>query len=400
MQAPLPLEEAQARLLALAAPLPAERLAIGGTLGRYLFQPLRARRSQPAADLSAMDGYAVAHDSLAGPWQVTGESAAGHPFAGTLHSGEAVRISTGAVLPCGAGVVVVQEDCLRDGSRLTVTGTPPLPPDRHIRRQGTDFTAGAELLPAGTRIGPAQLALAISAGHSHLAVRRLPRVTIIDSGDELAPPGTPCPVHNIPAGNGAMLAAMAGALPCRVSRIGPVPDDLPRLMTALAKTRGADIIVTSGGASVGDHDLIGPALAQWGAEIDFWKVAIKPGKPLLVARRGHQIVLGLPGNPVASLVTGFFFLLPLLRTLLGAGQCLPRPFIARLGNAMPANGERREFVRGQWDGTAIATGTSNDSGALASMARCNVVVDRAANSSALVAGAEVSAYLLESAGIA
>ncbi|MDP9056510.1 MAG: molybdopterin molybdotransferase MoeA [Pseudomonadota bacterium] len=396
----MPLEQAQARLLALAAPLPVEDLPIEETQGRYLTMPLWARRTQPADDLSAMDGYAVAGSGTDGPWRVIGESAAGHPFAGTLTPGEAVRISTGALLPQGADMVVIQENCARDGDRLTLAHHASAAPGRHIRRKGMDFAEGQELLPRGARIGAAQIALAITSGYARLPVCRLPHIAIIDSGDELSAPGAPCPPHRIPASNGAMVAALTRAVPCRITRFGPVADDLPALVGALAAARDADIVVTSGGASVGDHDLVGPALREWGATIDFWKVAIKPGKPLLVARRGTQIVLGLPGNPVSSLVTAYLFLLPLLRALLGASQCLPRPITAQLTTPLVATGSRREFLRAQWDGSAIAVADTHDSGALASLAVCNTLIDRPPDSPALPVGSFVPAYLLESTGIA
>ena len=407
--AALSLEEAQARLLALAPVLAVEHLAVDEALGRYLAAPLTARRTQPAADLSAMDGYAIAADSLPGPWRVAGESAAGHPYAGTLGAGEAVRIATGALLPTGASAVLVQEDCGRDGDALTLTGTAPDPAHRHIRPRAMDFAEGAALLPAGARIGPAQIALALSAGHTHLPVHRRPRVTIIDSGDELAAPGTPLPPHRIPASNGPMLSALAASVPCHIERLGPVPDDLSALAAALQSASGADVIITSGGASVGDHDLIRPALSACGATLDFWRVAIKPGKPLLVARRSvegpgtgrhEQIIVGLPGNPVASMVTGYFFVLPLLRRLLGATACLPLPVATTMASALPAIGARREFRRGLWDGTAVRDGEQQDSGALASLARANCLIERAAGAPAAQPGEPVLVYPLENGGIA
>lgn len=400
MAAPLPLEEAQARLLAQVLPLPMEHVAIGESQGRYLAEPLIARRTQPAADLSAMDGYALRAEDLPGPWRVVGESAAGHPFAGVVGSGEAVRIATGALVPSGAAMVLLQEDCVREGDTLRLAGKPPHPTGKHIRPRGLDFCEGRELLPPGTRIGPAQIALALSAGHTHLAVRRPPRIAILDSGDELALPGEPCPPHRIPASNGAMLEAMVRSLPCRVQRLGPVPDDLAAMACALIAAEDADVLVTSGGASVGDHDLLQPALANWGAEIDFWKVAIKPGKPLLVARRGRQVIVGLPGNPVSSMVTAHFFLLPLLRRLLGARECLPRPVRASLATALPAGGARREFRRGRWDGAELHDGEMHDSGALASLARANCLIDRPAHAPAAAAGEAVWLYPLENGGIA
>ncbi|MBS0255036.1 MAG: molybdopterin molybdotransferase MoeA [Proteobacteria bacterium] len=396
----LPVDEAQARLLALAAPLPVERVAVELLAGRTLAEPLLALRTQPAVDLSAMDGYAVPPGSLAGPWQVVGESAAGHPYGGTLQPGQAVRIATGAALPAGAGAVVMQEDLARDGDRITVTGTPPDPPARHIRRAGLDYAAGTELLPAGTRIGPAQLALAIGAGHAELPVHRLPRLAIIDSGDELVRPGEPCAPHQLPASNGAMLAAMAAPLAGTIERLGPVGDSMAALAEALARADHADVVVTSGGASVGDHDLIRPALARWGAELDFWKVAIRPGKPLMVARRGRQLVVGLPGNPVSSFVTAYLFVLPVLRALAGAVQPLPRPVPLRLTRPLGATAARREYVRAVAEGDSVTPADQHDSGALASLALANALIERPAQAPAIAAGEVVLAYRLENGGVA
>lgn len=399
-QPPLPLEEAQARLLALAEPLPVERVDPPGALGRFLAEPLHASRTNPAADQSAMDGYAVAETDLAGPWNVVGESAAGHPYAGSPRPGEAIRISTGALLPAGTGCVILQEDITRENGVIRMTGELPSPVGKHIRRHGMDFREGEVLLPAGTRLGPPQLALSISGGHSHLAVRRRPRLVIIDSGDELAPDCENCSPHQIPASNGEMLAAMALSLPCQVQRLGPVGDSMDAIADVLARAEDADLIVTSGGASVGDHDLIRPALEAWGAQIDFWRIAIKPGKPVLVARRGKQLVLGLPGNPVSSHVTAFLFMLPLLRAMLGSTAPLPRLVRTVLSAPLGAGGSRREFLRAQWDGESVAALSLQDSGALSSLAAANALIDRPANGSALPAGTPVSAYLLENGGVA
>lgn len=397
---PLSLEDAQARLLALASPLPTEHVDIDGALGRYLALPLFARRTQPSAALSAMDGYAVREGDLAGPWRVIGESAAGHPFSGSMDPGEAVRIATGAILPEAAVAVVLQEDIARDGDRISLAGELPAPPAKHIRARGMDFMDGGEILAAGKRIGPAQAALALAAGHRHLPVRRLPRLTIIDSGDELAADCENCLPHQIPASNGPMLAAMAADLPCKIDRLGPVADDMDALQAALAGAMEADVIVTSGGASVGDHDLIRPALEAWGAKIDFWRVAIKPGKPLLVARRGQQIILGLPGNPVSTHVTAYLFLLPLLRHLSGSASPLPRRIRATLSAPLRAGGSRREFLRACWDGESIAANPLQDSGALAPLAASNALIDRASGAFDAAIGEQVGAYLLENGGIA
>ncbi|MDE2595312.1 MAG: molybdopterin molybdotransferase MoeA [Sphingomonadales bacterium] len=400
MTALLTLEAAQARLLALATLLPVERVDAESALGRFLAEPLLARRTQPACDLSAMDGYAVAGDDLTGPWRVIGESAAGHPYVGTVGPGEAVRIATGAVLPAGAQAVIVQEDLARNVDSLRLIGTAPHPADKHIRRAGLDFVNGDALVPTGARFGPAHIALALAAGHPHVAVRRLPRVVVIDSGDELAADCERCAPHQVPASNGVMLAALlTSSVPCQVQRIGPVPDDLAALAGALDDASDADLVITSGGASVGDHDLIRPALERASAELQFWRVAIKPGKPLLIARRGHQVIAGLPGNPVASHVTAFHFVLPLLRAMLGAHDCLPRCVPARLAAPLAACGGRREFLRAQWDGNSVTTQAVQDSSALASLAASNVLIDRAAHAPPAATGDEVQIYLLGNGGI-
>lgn len=401
---PTPLEEAQAQLLALAEPLSAEWVAVDEAVGRYLAAPVIARRTQPGAALSAMDGYAVTRGDLAGPWHVVGESAAGHPYAGNLAVGQAVRISTGAVLPTDAAAVIVQEDLARDGDRLVLTGEAPSPPAKHIRPRGLDFVEGAQVLAAGSRFGPAQLALALSAGHGRLSVHRRPSIVVMDSGDELSADPESCQEHQIPASNGAMLAAMARGLTCDVRRLGPVADDMDALGAAFAQAEHADVIVTSGGASVGDHDLIKPALETWGATIGFWRVAIKPGKPILVATRRsggrRQIILGLPGNPVSSHVTAYLFMLPLLRRLLGAAHPLPFATTLTLREPLPANGGRRTFLRAATDGTVVSAQAVQDSSALASLAASNVLIDRLANAPAALAGERVSCLWLDNGGTA
>jgi molybdopterin molybdotransferase len=396
--APLSLDEAQKRLLALAPELPIEHRAIEECGGYYLAAPLTALRTQPAAPLSAMDGYAVRNGDP-GPWRVIGESAAGHPFDRALGNGEAARISTGAIVPEGGGGVLLQEDCARDGDFLRHREPVPTA-GRHVRRAGLDFTTGQAILPAGTRIGAAQLALAIAAGHEHLPVRRAVRLTVIDCGDELVAPGIPAATHHLPASNAPMLAALAAGLPVAITRLGPIPDSLEALAAAFAGAQGADVVVTSGGASVGDHDLIRPALAHAGASIDFWRVAIKPGKPLLVARRGSQTILGLPGNPASAFVTGFLFMLPLLRATLGAGSPLARPFAASLAEPLPPGGKRMEFLRARWIDGQVTPETEQDSGALRPLAHANALICRAIDAPPAAAGDSVPVYWLENGGIA
>ncbi|MBM3595975.1 MAG: molybdopterin molybdotransferase MoeA [Alphaproteobacteria bacterium] len=401
---PLTLEDAQARLIALAPLMPVETLPVDDAIGRYLATPLAARRTQPPADLSAMDGYAVRSNDVAGPWSVIGESAAGHPFAGLLSPGEAVRISTGALMPADAACVILQEDIVREGAVIAISGERPDPPAKHVRPAGLDFRAGDMVLEAGVRIGPAQAALALSAGHATLEVRQPVRVAVIDSGDELAVAPDSCEPHQIPASNGAMLAAMVRETGCEVRRIGPVPDRLEALQAAFDSAGDCDVVITSGGASVGDHDLVRPALEARGSRIDFWRVAIKPGKPFLVATRERggspQLVIGLPGNPVSSFVTCFLFALPTLRTAMGAAHPLPRAMSARIGAPLRAIGSRREFVRAHWDGESVTPQEVLDSGALASLAGSNVLIDRPANAPAATTGEKVRLYWIGIGGIA
>ena len=391
----LDLEEAQARILALAPLLPLEAVPLTAMHGRYLAEDIRAARTQPAADLSAMDGYALAPG--AGPWTLVGESRAGAPFAGALAVGECARISTGAGVPEGADRVLLQEDALRDGNTITATDDPPT--GHHIRPRGFDFRAGDLLLTRGTLMTPARIALALAAGHAEAMATRPLRVVVMDCGDELTTDPAHCGPHQLPASNGAMLAAMLAPLGCDVTRIGPVPDDRAALAAALAQAKGADLLITSGGASVGDHDLIKPALAGWGAETAFWKVAIKPGKPLLVATRSHswgaQVVLGLPGNPVSSFVTAFLFALPLVRASMGATAPLPLTRTLATAEPLPGVGKRREFLRAVRDGDAVRLAGSQDSSALSALASADCLIDRPAHAPALAAGSPVTVYPLQ-----
>jgi molybdopterin molybdotransferase len=375
MTPPLPLEEAQARLLNRVEPLSSETVPIHHAVGRWLTSAVIARRTSPEADLSAMDGYATAGPA---PWRVVGESAAGRPWLGPIGVGEAARISTGAHLPHGAEAILPVEDAVFEGDFVTANGSGPSA--SYIRRAGFDFAAGETVLPPGTRIGPAQLALALAAGAGVVQAGRLPRVAIIDTGDELAPDGAQLCPGLVPATNGPMLAAMCEGLAATIARIGPVPDDRARLHAAFEEAGEADLIVTSGGASVGDHDLVRPVLETWGADIAFWRVAIRPGKPLLVARRGTQYVIGLPGNPASAFVTAHLFVLPMLRRLAGASSdaCLPSSVPAILGAATPAGGARREFLRGQWTADGVLPLPERDSSAVRTLARANVLIDRPA----------------------
>ncbi|WP_017672606.1 gephyrin-like molybdotransferase Glp [Blastomonas sp. AAP53] len=374
------LDEARARLLALATPKPAITLPLHETTGLVLAQPLTSLRNQPAADLSAMDGYAVRHIDLPGPWRVIGESAAGRPFAGVIGTREAARISTGAMIPDGADCVVVQEDVARDGEQLTLTGDGPPAPGAHIRRAGHDFASGSVLANAGSPIDARLIALAAMAGHGALAVHPRPRVAIISTGDELVSPGEPLPSPaHIPASNGVMLAAMLSALPVDLIVPPLLPDGRATIAAALAEHSDVDIIVTTGGASVGDHDLIQPALADSGGSVDFWRIAMRPGKPVMVGTLGKAIVLGLPGNPVSAYVTALLLMLPLVRHLLGYQQLGPVIEHGVAGAPFPANGSRQDFMRARIIDGALRRIGNQDSGALCALHLADALVVRAAN---------------------
>lgn len=396
---PIPLEEAQARLLQSISTTQRETVRLSNANERYLAEDLRARRTQPAADLSAMDGYVVREDDATGPWQVVGESAAGHPYTGTLKAGQAIRISTGALMPEGGGLVLLQENASRDGDALSLNGEGE-PTSRHIRRTGFDFSDRDQLLTYGTKMNPARIALGLSSGNSSVTCFRKPKVAIIDSGDELASDPANVGKHQIPASNGDMLEAMVVPYASEVLRLGPVKDRQEDLVSALVKAEGCDMIVTSGGASVGDHDLVRPALTEWGAEIDFWRIAMKPGKPLMIARKADQHVLGLPGNPVSSYVTAFLFLLPALRQMAGARTPLPQAIGLHLNGTLSAIGNRTEFVRARFeDGKAVPV-SQQDSSALMALSQADILIQRDIGLAAANSGDLVQCYLLQNGGIA
>jgi molybdopterin molybdotransferase len=399
LSSPLPWDEAQARLLASIDPLAWEQRPLAETRDHYLAEDLRSVRTQPAADLSAMDGYAMRADDLDGPWRVVGESAAGHPYAGILSRGETVRISTGAVVPSDADTILLQENAVRTGENLALSGTDG-PTPRHIRRKGFDFATGDLLLNIGSTVTPAALALAAMGGLTTLPVHTRPRLAVIDSGDELASDSATLESHQIPASNGLMLEALAAPLTASVCRLGPVADRMDAILAAFEAAADCDVIVTTGGVSVGDHDLVRPALEAWGATIDFWRIALKPGKPLMVARRGRQLVLGLPGNPVSSFVTGFLFLLPALRRLAGAASPLPKTVEQTLAHPLPAVGNRTEFLRAVHDGRTVRVIEQQDSSALRSLSQASCLVLRPAGSGPAAAGEPVKVFPLQNGGIA
>lgn len=388
------LEEAWELLFALAHPLPSETIPVDQAAGRYLAEDLPARRTQPALDLSAMDGFAVRG---AEPWRIVGETRAGTPFAGSLAIGEAVRISTGAACPAGTdGIVIIEDAAVAD--EVLRASTPE--PGRWIRRAGFDFTAGDLLLRCGIQLGAAHLGLALAGGHGQVAVARRPRLAILECGDELAPDPAHCPVEQVPASNGAMIAAMAAPLSSEQRRIGPVPDRRSALASAMAQASDADVLVTIGGASVGAHDHVRGAVEDAGGQLAMWRVAIRPGKPMLMARRGDQIILGLPGNPNSAFVTAFLFLLPLLRALQGALPPTPVTIPLALSEPVQAGGKRREFRRARLVGGRACPLGERDSSALSTLAAADVLIDRPIDAPPAAAGDLVPCYWIGNGGIA
>lgn len=385
----LGVEEAQARLLALANPLAPTRLPLVSAEGRYLAEPLMALRTQPAASLSAMDGFAVRFSDLPGPWRPTGEIAAGTVPDRALQSGEAARIFTGAPLPQGADTVVIQEDITADGAQVALTGTGPARAGEYVRMTGSDFSAGDVLAAPGTSVSAGLIALAAMAGHAELAVREVPLVAVITTGDELMPPGSLLEPGQIPDSNGVMLAALLRRWPAVVGTVQRIGDDRDVTVAALKQTAAThDVVVTVGGASVGAHDHIHAALTSLGAPPAFWKVAMRPGKPVLAARCGRAVVLGLPGNPASAFVTAQLLLLPLLRHLAGAADPLPHPVRAPLASGLGPGGARREYLRARLAGGALHPWAEQDSGLVSALANANALIIREAGAEACAPGAQ------------
>lgn len=380
--------EAQTRLFALAEPVATAQVPLRDAAGRWAAAPVTALRIQPELPLSAMDGYAIRFGDLPGPLRVIGESAAGRPFAGTVAAGEAVRIFTGAAVPAGADTILVQEEAVRDGDALTLTGEGPPQVGAHVRPVGLDFTDGETLIDAGARLTPARIALAAIAGRATLPVRRRIRVAIAATGDELRAPGAPVPPGAIPESNGAMLAALLAALPVELIDLGILPDRIDALTAAFAAI-DADLLVTSGGASVGDHDLVRPALQAAGTHIDFWRIAMRPGKPLMAGRMRDTVVIGLPGNPVSAHVTALLFVLPMVAHLSGAADPLPARRRAILADPLPANGVREDYLRAVEQAGTVRAAGRQDSSMLRTLAASNCLIVRAPHVPAAVPGDSV-----------
>jgi molybdopterin molybdotransferase len=344
----LSVAEALQRVLEHAVPLPAEEVELSDAAGRVLAYPLKARRTQPPADVSAMDGYAVrAADVANAParLKVIGEVAAGRPFAQALGAGEAARIFTGGVLPQGADAIVIQEHTKRNGDSVEVEKASPK--GRHIRVRGLDFKTGDELLGAGHRLTDRDLALAAGMNHPLVPVHRTPKIALFATGDELVPAGSEPAPGQIVSSNNYAIGALARAEGAAVEDFGIVADRLDDTVAAVRRAResGADVLVTSGGASVGDYDLVQKAFTAEGMTLAFWRLALRPGRPLMNGRLGDMHVLGVPGNPVSAFVCGFLFLVPLIRRLAGRSDLSHHIESAKLGVDLPENDERADYMR-------------------------------------------------------
>lgn len=392
----LSVEEALQRILDGVTPTEPESVAIEQAHGRVLAQPLQALVTQPPFNSSAMDGYAVriadvAH--LPATLAVIGEAAAGHPFSGTVGKGQAVRIFTGAPVPEGADAIVIQENTTREGPSVMVReGAVEM---GHIRTRGFDFGEGDTLLDAGRRLGPREISLAAAMGHGRVTVRRPPTVAILSTGDELMTPGTRLGPGQITASNHLGIAALAEAAGAAPQQLGIARDTRADLDAHFARAENADVIVTSGGASVGDHDLVGPVLQDRGMTLAFWNIAMRPGKPLMFGRLGRTRVLGLPGNPVSSFICSRLFLLPLVRALLGRPANSETPIQARLSAPIEANGPRAHYMRavskpGPDGHLLVAPVRSQDSSLLAPLAEADCLLIRLPRAPAASAGSIVA----------
>ena len=378
----LPVEEALERVKAAFGPLPAEQVSVAEALGRVLADDVEARVTQPPAAVSAMDGYAVRAADVAEPpvvLRTIGEAPAGGAYEGTVGPGEAVRIFTGGPVPDGADAIVIQEDTESQDDRVTVRVSAP--EGNYIRPAGLDFSAGVVGLRAGRRLTARDVGLAAAMNVPWLAVRRKPRVALLATGDEIVRPGDPVGPHQIVSSNTLALAALvteAGATPIDLGIARDNEDSLRRMAAAAA---GADLLVTSGGASVGERDLVQQVLGKVGFELDFWRIAMRPGKPLMFGRIGATPLLGVPGNPVSALVCGLLFLRPAIGVMLGVEDEQPAAEAAVLGCDLGANDRRQDYLRARLErgpeGELVATPFSRqDSSMLSTLVAAGCLVVR------------------------
>ncbi len=397
----LSVEEALQRILAKATPVIAETVALRGLAGRVLAANVKARLTHPPFNASAMDGYAVrAADVAALPATLTliGESAAGHGFGGKLGLGQAVRIFTGAPVPEGADAIVIQENVEAEGTRVRVVDGTPDP--AHIRKRGGDFHEGEAVLKAGRRMTSRDVLLAAAMGHAELSCARRPTVAILATGNELVQPGETLRADQIISSNPYGLAAMLEAFGAEPHLLGIARDTMQSLAEKLAAAADADVIITIGGASVGDHDLVIPALKAAGMTLDFWKIAMRPGKPMIFGHRDHQIILGVPGNPVSSMICTRVFAVPLITRMLGRPDQIAHPVPVTLAEPLGVNGPRAHYMRAHHvidaEGQAcVRSIASQDSSLISPLAAADCLIVRAPNAEALPAGAAVDTLPLD-----
>lgn len=372
----IPVAEALDRLFALVHPLGSETVALAEAAGRVMTGHATARRTQPPFAASAMDGYAVraAEATTGATLGVVGEAAAGRRYDGVLGPGAAVRIFTGAPVPDGADTILIQEDAARTGDRITVTEAPP--PGAHVRPAGGDFAAG-DRLSAPRRLGPRDVALLAAMNVPEVRVARRPVVALIPTGDELVQPGEEPGPDQIVTSNNFGLAAMCRAIGAR-PRLCPIArDTADSLRAALAAAGGADFIVTLGGASVGDHDLVAGVFGGEGLSLDFYRIAMRPGKPLMAGRLNEAVMIGLPGNPVSAMVCGEIFLRPALEVAMGLPRGPRAERQAPLAHDLGPNGAREHYMRAHLDAEGrLEVFENQDSSLLATLARANALVRR------------------------
>ena len=387
--------EAREKILEPLAPTGIETVGLADALGRVLAEDVRARVTQPPIAVSAMDGYAVRAEDVAetpATLQQIGEAPAGGAFAGVVGQGQTVRIFTGGPVPSGANTIVIQEDVEADGSTITVKEGAA--EGKYVRPAGLDFSEGEIGLTAGRLLGARDVALAASMNSPWLRVHRKPRVAVLATGDELVMPGEPIGPNQIVSSNNVGLCALVRAAGAEAIDLGIALDTEGSLKTLAAGARGADMLVTIGGASVGDHDLVQSVLGEVGLNVDFWRIAMRPGKPLMFGRFGETAMLGLPGNPVSALVCSLIFLRPAISKMLGLGDT-PAPYgKAALGSDIGTNDRREDYLRATLSrdssGTLVATPFEiQDSSMLSRLAHANCLIIRAPHAPAAPKGAPV-----------